>query len=258
MSAEPEPLHDPEAELPKMSFLDHLEELRGRLIKALIAVVVGFLVACAFIDRIFAFIMLPMKQMLQPGQKLIFIEPTEAFMLNIWIGLMAGLLIASPVVFSQVWLFIAPGLYSHEKKLAIPFIVMSSLFFITGAAFAHYYVFPLTFKFFGSFSSDAITFMPRIEPAFAIYLRLLIAFGIVFQMPTIVLFLSKMGVISARFMVRHIKYALLIIVIISAVVTPDGGGVSLVAMAGPMMLLYLLSIGLAWMFGKKRTEEISE
>jgi sec-independent protein translocase protein TatC len=132
---------------------------------------------------------------------------------------------------------------------------MSSGFFIVGAAFSHYIVFPLTWRFFVSFTTDMLTFMPRIEPAFSIYLRLLLAFGVVFQMPTIVLFLARMGVLTARFMVRNIKYAILGIVIISAVVTPDGGGVSLVAMSGPLILLYIFSIGLAWMFGKKKTIE---
>ena len=127
---------------------------------------------------------------------------------------------------------------------------------IGGAAFSHYVVFPLTWRFFASFTTDILTFMPRIEPAFSIYLRLLLAFGIVFQMPTLVLFLAKMGVLSARFMIRNFKYAVLMIVILSAVVTPDGGGVSLVAMTVPLVGLYILSIGLAWLVGRKRADSI--
>jgi sec-independent protein translocase protein TatC len=239
----------------KMSFLEHLDELRKRIVYSVIALVVGFLIACLFIGQIFDFIMRPLQAMLPAGGTLVYTDPTEAFILYIKIALIAGLLISSPAIMSQVWLFVAPGLYAHEKKWAIPFVVLSSTFFVIGAAFSHYVVFPLTWRFFVSFTTDILTFMPRIEPAFSIYFRLLIAFGIVFQMPTLVLFLSRMGVVTARFMVRHLKYAFLAIVIISAVVTPDGGGVSLVAMAGPMMLLYLLSIGLAWMFGKKRADE---
>src|SRR3954467_11164201 len=158
----------------KMSFLEHLDELRRRIVYSLIAVGVGFAAAYAYIDRIFAFIMLPMKLMLHPGQKLIFIEPTEAFMLNIWIGLMAGLIVASPVVFTQVWLFIAPGLYSHEKKLAIPFVAMSTVLFAAGAAFGHYIVFPIVWKFFVSYETNYLEFAARVEPAFALYLRLLL------------------------------------------------------------------------------------
>jgi sec-independent protein translocase protein TatC len=239
----------------KMSFLDHLDELRRRIIRAVISIAVGVVVAVFFIDNIFDFIMRPLQAMLPAGQTLIYTDPTEAFMLKVKIALLAGLVIASPGVMTQIWLFIAPGLYVHEKKWAIPFILMSTVCFVGGAAFSHYVVFPLTWAFFASFTTDILTFMPRIEPAFSIYLRLLLAFGVVFQMPTIVLFLARMGVLTARFMVRHIKYAILGIVIISAVVTPDGGGVSLVAMSGPLILLYIFSIGLAWMFGKKKTIE---
>jgi sec-independent protein translocase protein TatC len=238
-----------------MSFLDHLDELRRRIIYAVYSLIAGTAVAVFFIDDIFNFIMRPLQALLPAGQTLIYTEPTEAFMLQVKIALIAGLIIASPLVMTQVWLFIAPGLYVHEKKWAIPFIAMSTVCFVAGAAFSHYVVFPLTWRFFTSFTTDILTFMPRIQPAFSIYLRLLLAFGVVFQMPTIVLFLARMGVLTARFMVRNIKYAILGIVIVSAVVTPDGGGVSLVAMSGPLILLYIFSIGLAWMFGKKKTIE---
>jgi sec-independent protein translocase protein TatC len=248
---DPDALEDADA-AGKMSFLDHLDELRRRIIYAAISLGVGVVIAFAFIDDIFNFIMRPLQAMLPAGQTMIYTDPAEAFMLYVKIGLIAGLVIASPAVMTQVWLFIAPGLYVHEKKWAIPFIAMSSVFFVVGAAFSHYIVFPLTWRFFVSFTTDILTFMPRIEPAFSVYLRLLLAFGVVFQMPTIVLFLARMGVLTARFMVRNIKYAILGIVIISALVTPDGGGVSLVAMSGPLILLYILSIGLAWMFGKKK------
>ena len=153
---------------------------------------------------------------------------------------------------TQVWLFIAPGLYAHEKKMAIPFVVLSSICFIGGAAFSHYVVFPLTWKFFVSFTSDYLTFMPRIEPAFALYIKMILAFGLVFQMPTIVLFLARMGMVTASFMWRHTKYAILIIFIVAAVVTPSGDMFTQTAMATPMIGLYLLSIVLAWLFGKKR------
>lgn len=239
----------------KMSFLDHLDELRRRIIYAVLAVFVGFVVAFFFIDEIFNFIMRPLQQLLPAGGTLVYTDPTEAFVLYIKIALIAGLILASPAVMLQVWLFVAPGLYSHEKKWAIPFVAMSSVFFVVGAAFSHYVVFPLTWRFFVGFTSDILTFMPRIEPAFSIYMRLLLAFGLVFQMPTLVLFLARMGVISARFLIRNFKYAVLIMVVASAVITPDGGGVSLVAMTGPMILLYGLSIALAWLFGKTRSAD---
>ena len=248
--------HEPDTdEGGKMSFLEHLDELRKRIIRALIAVVVGFLIACFFLDQLFAFVMDPMRELLGPGQQLIYTEPTEAIMLYLKIALIAGLLLASPAVMSQVWLFVAPGLYTHEKKLAIPFVVMSSVCFVGGAAFAHYIVFPLTWTFFASFASDVITFMPRIEPGFALYMKLVIIFGLIFQMPTVVLFLARMGVITARFLIRNMKYAILIMFIIGAVLSPGTDPIGQAAMAGPMFVLYLISILLAWLFGKKRTTE---
>lgn len=236
----------------KMSFLDHLDELRKRIIWAVAAVFAGVIVAFFFIGEIFNFIMKPLQAMLPPGGTLIYTDPSEAFMLNIKIALIAGLILASPAVFAQIWLFIAPGLYSHEKKWAIPFVILSSLGFVGGAAFSHYIVFPLTWRFFASFTSDVLTFMPRVEPAFSVYLRMILAFGVVFQMPTLVLFLARMGVLTARFMIKNFKYAVLLIIIVSAVVTPDGGGVSLVAMSVPLVILYIFSILLAWAFGKKK------
>ncbi len=246
---------DSESEQGKMSFLDHLDELRRRIIYALVAVLVGLGISLFFIGPLFQFIFKPMQALLPAGQTLIYTDPSEAFFLQIKIALMAGLILASPVVASQVWLFIAPGLYAHEKKLAIPFIVMSSVCFVAGAAFSHYLVFPIVWRFFVGFTNDFLTFMPRVEPAFSMYLRLVLALGITFQLPTIVLFLARLGVITPRFMIRHFKYAILIIVVASAALSPGGGGVGLLAMGGPVIVLYILSIGLAWLFGKKRRVE---
>jgi sec-independent protein translocase protein TatC len=195
--------------------------------------------------------------MLPPGQTLIYNEPTEAFMLMIKIGLLAGLILASPVVFLQVWLFIAPGLYSHEKKLAIPFILMSTVLFASGAAFSHFMVFPIVWKFLASYQTEFVTFEPRIEPSFAMYLRLVLAMGLTFELPTIILFLARMGMVTPRFLIRNTRYAMIIIVIAAAVLSPDGGGVGMLAMGGPVMVLYILSIGLAWLFGKKRQPELT-
>jgi sec-independent protein translocase protein TatC len=236
----------------KMSFLEHLDELRKRIIWSVVAVGVGFLIACFFIQPLFDFIMQPLQAALGPGGALIFTEPTEAFVLYIKIAAIGGLMMASPAVMTQVWLFIAPGLYQHEKKLAIPFVVLSSICFIAGAAFSHFVVFPLTWNFFVSFQSPTLKFMPRIEPTFALYMKMLLAFGLVFQMPTVVLFLARMGVVTARFLWRNIKYAVLIIFVVAAVITPSGDMWTQTAMAGPMIGLYFISILLAWAFGKKK------
>jgi sec-independent protein translocase protein TatC len=236
----------------KMSFLEHLDELRKRIIYSLIAIVLGFAIACLFLTPLYDFITAPMIAALQPGQKLVYTEPTEALMLYLKMAALAGILIASPGVMSQVWLFVAPGLYSNEKKLAVPFVLLSSIFFVGGAAFSHYVVFPLTWKFFQSFSGATLEFMPRIEPAFGLYVKLMLVFGLIFQMPTLVLFLARMGVITARFLIRNMKYAILIMFIVAAVLSPGTDPVGQVLMAGPMFILYLISILFAWMFGKKK------
>lgn len=239
----------------KMSFLEHLDELRKRIIWALLSVFIGFALSLFFVFDIFDFVYRPMQALLPPGQKLIYTDPAEAFILHIKLALIAGLLVAAPAVFTQVWLFIAPGLYAHEKKWAIPFVAMSTFFFVLGAWFSHEVVFPITWRFFAGFSNEVLQFTPRIEPAFSLYMRLILALGITFQLPTVVLFLARLGAVTPRFLIRNFKYAVLVIIIASAVLSPDGSGVGLLAMGAPVVLLYIFSIGLAWMFGKKRVQE---
>jgi len=239
----------------KMSFLDHLDELRRRIIYSVVGVAVGFGAAFFWLNDLFTFIFKPMQAVLPAGQHLIYTEPGEQFFLMFKIGLMAGLILASPIVLSQVWLFIAPGLYSREKKLAIPFVLMGTVLFVGGAAFSHYLLFPVIWKFFATSSVEFVTFMPRIEPAFSWYLRLMLGTGLTFQLPTLVLFLAKMGLITPRFMIRNFGYAVIIIAIIAAVISPDPGGVGMAMMGLPVILLYILSIGLAWLFGKKHKKD---
>ena len=242
----------------KRSFLDHLDELRRRIIYSLVAVAAGFGIAFWWLNDIFWFIFKPMQAMLPAGQTLISTDPGEQVFLMFKIGLMAGLIIASPVVLTQVWLFIAPGLYSHEKKLAIPFVVMGTVLFVGGAAFSHYKIFPVVWDFFSTSFFDFVVFMPRIEPAFSWYLRLMLATAITFQLPTLVLFLAKLGLITPRFMIRNFKYAVMIIMVLAAVLSPDPGGMGMAMMGGPVIVLYILSIGLAWLFGKKKKKEPEE
>jgi sec-independent protein translocase protein TatC len=251
--------HDSESETGgKMSFLDHLDELRRRIIYSLVAVLVGFGIVFYWIDKIFWFIFKPMQEMLPKGQTLISIEPGEQIFLMFKIGLMAGLILASPVVFAQIWLFIAPGLYAKEKKLALPFILMGTTLFVGGAAFSHYWVFPVIWKFFSTSWFDFIVFMPRVEPAFAWYLRLMLGVGLTFQLPTVVLFLAKMGLITPRFMIKHLGHAVIIIAIAAAILSPDPGGVGMAMMGAPVVVLYILSIGLAWLFAKKKKKPEEE
>lgn len=237
----------------KMSFLDHLDELRRRLINSVLALAAGCFIAFIFINRIFTFVMMPLQQMLPPGGRLIYTQGGEAFMLYMKIGALAGLVIAIPMILTQLWLFVAPGLYSHEKKFAIPFVIFTTVFFLIGALFSHYVAFPWTWKFFISFETPYMQFMPKISEAFSLYVTMLLGFGLIFQMPTIVLFLARMGVVTAGFLLRHTKYAILIIFIVAAVISPGTDVVSQCLMAGPMLALYAISILVAWIFGKRKT-----
>ena len=258
------------AEGGKMSFLEHLDELRRRLIWSVASLVFGVVVAAFFLEKrtygpigshgpwsfgIFDFVFYPMKALLKPGQTLQFIEPSEAFSVYVKLAVIAGLLIASPLIMTQVWLFIAPGLYSREKRFALPFVLFSSIFFVGGVAFSHYVVFPAAWKFFASFNNDYLAFMPKVSEAFGLYAYMLLAFGVIFQMPTLVLALARMGVVTAGFLWRHTKYAVLAIFIISAVITPSSDVVNQSLMAVPMLVLYLLSIIIAWVFGRKKPSD---
>lgn len=238
----------------RMTFLEHLDELRKRITRAVVALLVGFLIAFAFIERIFLFVYARLVADV-PGGKLIYTEPGEAFFLYIKIAAICGLLIASPYVMWQVWLFIAPGLYAKEKKLAIPFVVSSSSLFVAGAAFSHYILFPAAWKFFASFSSSFLDFMPRIEPVWGLYVKLLLAMGLVFQMPVIMFVLARLGLVTAGFLARKFKYAVLGIFVVAAVVTPDGSMIVQTLMAAPMIVLYLLGIVIAWAFGKAEAKD---
>ena len=239
----------------KMSFLEHLDELRKRIIRSLLSLCVGVAIAVVFIEDMLNFVMRPLSATLPAGASFIFTYPTEAFMLRIRIALIAGLFIATPLIFWQVWQFVAPALYARERRYAIPFVALSSIGFIGGAAFSHYVAFPLMWRFFASFSDEMIVFMPRIEDTFSMYMRMLLGLAVVFQMPAMVFFLARMGVITARWMIRQFKYAVLVIVVIAAIITPSSDIASQMIVAGPMVLLYLLSIVIAWMFGKKKVND---
>ncbi|MCC7178600.1 MAG: twin-arginine translocase subunit TatC [Acidobacteria bacterium] len=254
----PSPFGDEEEPLDgRMTFLEHLDELRRRITHAVVALLVGFLAAFGFIDRIVAFVYARLVADV-PGGKLIYTEPGEGFFLYIKIAAVAGLLLASPYVMLQVWLFIAPGLYAREKKLAVPFVVSSSTLFISGAAFAHYILFPAAWRFFAGFTNEFIEFTPRIDPVFGLYVKLLLAMGLVFQMPVLMFVLARLGIVTAGFLLRNIKYAILLIFVVAAVVTPDGSMVVQTLMAAPMIVLYLLGILVAWLFGKSNKSDDEE
>ena len=236
----------------RMSFLDHLDELRKRLVIAVSAIFIGFLIAFTFIAPIVEFVMRPLNEILPEGGGFIYTEPTEAFFLYIKVAALVGLIIAMPMVLLQLWRFVAPGLYKHEKRFAIPFVVLATVFFVAGCLFAHYLLFPIAWRFLASFTTDFMTFMPRIQPTFSLYVRLVLACGAVFQMPAVIFFMARVGVVSAGFLLRNTKYAILIIFVVAAVLTPTGDPATLTLMAAPMVALYGLSILIAWAVAPRR------
>src|SRR5690349_12323049 len=230
----------------KMSFLEHLDELRKRIVNACLAIAVGIVVTFWWINPIFNYILRPTRKALPPGVKLIYTQPGEAFSLYITVALIAGVVVAAPFIMYQVWAFIAPGLYSKEKRLAFPFVVFTTVGFILGAAFNHYVAFPFMMAFFASFNTPDLAFMPKLEDVFGLYSKMLIGMGIVFQMPAVVYFLAKMKLVTARFLIAQFKYAFLIIFVVAAVITPTGDMMTQTIFAAPMVGLYLLSIVIAW------------
>src|SRR5437899_11694106 len=200
----------------KMSFLEHLDELRKRIVNSAIAIGVCVVVGFAFINKIVDFILAPSRRALPPGVKLIYTQPGEAFSLYITVALIAGVVVAAPFIMYQVWMFIAPGLYSNEKRMAYPFVFFTTVGFIAGASFNHYVSFPFMMAFFASFNTPDLAFMPKLEDVFGLYTKMLLGMGIVFQMPTVVFFLAKLRLVSARFLIAQFKYAFLLIFIASA------------------------------------------
>ena len=250
--------HDEEPGEGRMTFLEHLDELRKRITHAVGGLLFGFILSFTFINRVFDVVYLRLTEAV-PGGKLVYTEPAEMFFLWIKIAALAGVLIASPYIMLQVWLFIAPGLYAKEKKLAIPFVVSSSTLFIGGAAFSHYVVFPAAWQFFAGFSNDYIEFLPRVDPVFGMYVKLMLALGFTFQLPVLMFVLARLGIVTAGWLLKNFKYAVLLIFITAAVVTPDGNPVTQLLVGGPMVVLYLVGIAAAWLFGKsKKTDQESE
>jgi sec-independent protein translocase protein TatC len=236
----------------KMSFLEHLDELRKRIVQSCLGVAVGILASFAFINYIVNFILTPTRNVLPAGSRMIYTQPGEAFGLYIQVSLIVGVVLAAPWIMYQVWLFIAPGLYANEKRLAIPFVTLSTVGFVGGTAFNHYIVFPLMMRFFASFNTSDLVFLPRLEDVFDLYTKMLLGMGLVFQMPTVVYFLAKMRLVTAKFLWRHTKYAVLIIFILAAVITPSGDMITQTIFAAPMLVLYALSILIAWLVAPKR------
>lgn len=231
-----------------MSFLEHLEELRRRIIYALLAVIGGFLVAWGFADRIFALMERPILAALESRglpQTLVYLNPTEPFNIYLKVGFIGGLFLASPLVLYQVWLFVSPGLYRHEKRWVIPFMFFSVGLFLMGGYFGYAIAYPAALDFLIGYGAQ---FQPMITISeyTNLFLTVIIGLGIIFEMPVLIFFLALMGVVSAGFLWRNLRYAILLIFIVAAVLTPTSDIPNMIIFAAPMVALYLVSILLAW------------
>jgi sec-independent protein translocase protein TatC len=237
----------PEA-MPAMSFLDHLEELRKRIIYSLIAVAVGFLVCWGYAQKIFAIMQVPVMEALQKNgkaQQLVFLNPTDPFNLYLKIAFMAGVFLASPIVLYQLWMFISPGLYRHEKRYVLPFMVSTVSLFLGGGFFGYKVVFPAALTFlidYGKQFQPMITIREYVD----FFLTIIIGLGVVFELPIVVFFLALMGMVTAGWMWRNVRYAVLMIFIVAAILTPTTDILNMCLFAAPMVALYILSIGVAY------------
>ena len=245
----------------KMPFTKHLEELRKRLIIIACSIGGGFLICYAFADKIFHILCKPWIEALPKEQtvKLIATAPHEAFFTYMKVAFIAGTLLAVPVILYQLWLFIAPGLYEKEKRAIFPVVIFSSFFFLGGAAFGYFCVFPYGFAFFASFATDYITPMITTREFLTFTSRMLFGFGMVFELPIFAFFLAKLGLITAPLMRRFRKIAIVAIFIIAAAITPGPDVFSQLMMAGPLLILYEASVWVVHIFGKKeKVEEAAE
>ena len=238
----------------RMTFLEHLEDLRKRIFLSFIVIVLAVIPAWFFSKDIFEILAVPVTQFLPEGEMLAFTSLTEPFMLYIKVSFLTAIFATSPFIFLQFWLFTAPGLYQKEKKYVIPFVFLTTFFFILGGLFGYLVVFPWACRFFIGMGAD---FQPviTVKQYFSLALRVLLGIALVFELPTLVFFLSRMGLITSRWMIKNFKYAVLAIFIIAAIITPTPDMITQSIIAGPMLALYGLSILIAFFSEKRRKKE---
>ena len=237
----------------KSPLLSRLGDIRKRLVRAAIAVGIGFAIAYGFSEKLFAILAYPLKVNMAPGDRLVYTGLPEMFLVYIKTALVAGLLLAAPYVFYQIYLLVAPGYYQKQKKNITLFVLCSTVLFVGGSLFGYFVVFPHGFKFFLAFSNDSLRALPSVKHYFSLAVKLLFAFGFVFELPVAAFFLSRMGVVTADFLKEKRRYAILLIFIIAAFLTPPDV-ISQFMMALPLVVLYEFSILIARIAGKKNKE----
>jgi len=235
----------------KMPLTEHLEELRRRIIICLVAVGVGFCVSYAFSRQIFEVLTWPLVQAMPEGGKIVYTSLQEAFVTYLKVSFFAGLFLAAPVIIYQMWKFVMPGLYPNERRYVLPFMTAACGFFLLGAAFAFFVAFPFGFRFFLSFTTERIQALPSMREYLSLCMSLIIAFGAAFELPVVMFFLARMGIVSHTTLARHRKYAVLLIAIAAAVLTPPDV-LSMALLGVPLYALFELSVLVTRFFGGKR------
>jgi sec-independent protein translocase protein TatC len=232
----------------KMPFMEHLGELRVRIVRSLYGLLAGTAIALPFSQRIVDWLALPVTRL---GYELVFTAPAEAFWVQMKVGMFAGLFLAAPVILWQVWAFIAPGLHDEEKKYASPFVIIGSLMFLAGGAFALFVVTPYALTFLLGYARPGLKPMITIQNHIDFLLKFTLAFGVVFELPLALTLLARMGVVTAKTLARHRKYAVLGAFVVAAILTPTPDAFNQALMAGPLIILYEVGIVSARIFGRK-------
>jgi sec-independent protein translocase protein TatC len=226
-----------------VTFIEHLEELRKRLVVSAIAVAVGMVACYVFSERIFEMLLTPLLKVLPKGQeKVYFTGLLDPFFLYLKLAFVCGLFVASPVVLHQIWCFVRPALYEKERKFAVIFVTAGSVFFIGGALFGYFVIFPFTFDVFMSYVGAHIQPMLTMNEYFSLAATLLLVFGVLFELPLLIFMLTKFGIVKIETLTKHRRYAMLIIVIATAIITPTGDAVTLIIVSGPLFVLYELGV----------------
>lgn len=238
----------------KQPFLAHLTELRNRLLVAVIAFGAALVFTYGYKEEIFAVLMRPFISVMPKGSSFIFTSVTEAFMAYFKLSLVAAVFVASPVILYELWMFVAPGLYEKEKRYVFPFITFGSALFVTGILFCYFFVMPFLFRFFVNFGNDFVVPMPSLKEYIGLTIKLLLMFGLMFELPLLVYYLAKIGVIKYDTLARKRRYAILGIFIVSAVFTPPDVA-SQMLMVLPLYGLYEVSIVIARVFGRKEEKK---
>ena len=235
--------------------LEHLVELRQRLVRCLIAVGVGFALSYSFAERLLDVLLKPLMDVMPAGSKLIATSLPETFFTVMKLAMVAGAFVASPYIFYQLWQFVAPGLYKEERKIIIPVAFATAVCFVGGALFGYFIVFPFGFKFFVDYASDYITVMPTISAYFSLAVTLLFAFGVIFELPVFIFFLTSLGMVGTKALRKFRRWAILLSFVVSAVLTPTPDAINQLLMAGPMIVLYEVGIWVSWFVDKQRLAE---